>query len=631
MYGGEPALGWQAMVAQNTMPERLGPYRLFERIGEGGMGVVHLARDSGGRAVAVKVLRPGVAGEADARRRLSREFETMRRVHSPYVAEVLDADVTGDMPYVVTRYVAGPSLDQLVREGGPLRGIALERLAWGLAEGLAAVHAAGVVHRDLKPGNVVMAGGSPVLIDFGIAHAPDVSRITQTGMFLGTPGYLAPEVVEGQPSGPSADVHSWGSTVAYAATGRAPFGTGSYETIFYRIIRGTPDLTGVPAKLMPLVTAALDRDPTRRPTAVLLSERAAALDLTAPDTPADLAAAAAAALRPAPPPVESGPSGSGGTAAFGPGTSVDQMTAMPGTVIPGTADPGLRHWHGRPVTAPRQDNFADLLPPVNYPAAGQGPARPAAPAAQGPAAQGPAAQGPAVPGQLAPYGQTALPGQLAARRPGQGPAARPTPAPPPTGLRRLLSLAVMVIAVAMSVLLPIAGTAVALVVIIALRAADLSHRGLTRRRNERGNRASDVPVMLIATPWSIVRALLGCLLLAPPALTCGCIAAAVTVIATHASPLPAAGAYGAGAIVAFYGFGPGSGTPRRQLDRLAGALTRRTFSAVLTTFVLATLTAAAIATAATQPHHIWPLTSTLSQHLHSWYSIITRVQSWLQR
>jgi serine/threonine protein kinase len=220
------------------MPDRLGPYRLLDVIGEGGMGVVHLARDNEGRAVAIKVLRPGVADDPDARRRLGREFNTMRRVRSPFMAEVIDADVTGQVPYVVTRYVAGPSLDQKVRQDGPLRGPALERLAWGLAEGLAAVHAAGVVHRDLKPGNVVMAGGVPVVIDFGIAHAPDVTRITQAGMFMGTPGYLAPEVVEGLPSGPSADVHSWASTVAFAATGRPPFGTGSYETIFYRIVSG---------------------------------------------------------------------------------------------------------------------------------------------------------------------------------------------------------------------------------------------------------------------------------------------------------------------------------------------------------------------------------------------------------
>ena len=274
------------MVAQSPMTVQLGPYRLLEKIGEGGMGVVHLARGAGGEAVAVKVLHPGFAADPDARRRLGREVATMRRVRSRFVAEVVDFDVTGDTPYVVTRYVAGPSLDQLVSRDGPLRGRALERIAWGLAEGLAAVHAAGVVHRDLKPGNVVLAGGVPVLIDFGIAHAPDATRITQTGMFMGTPGYLAPEVVEGQPFGASADVHSWASTVAFAATGRSPFGTGSFETIFDRIVGGRADLTGVPARLMPLLTAALSRDPASRPTAMQLSAACAKIDLSGPDHPA---------------------------------------------------------------------------------------------------------------------------------------------------------------------------------------------------------------------------------------------------------------------------------------------------------------------------------------------------------
>src|SRR5437763_9000739 len=320
------------MPVQTPMPDRLGPYRLLERIGEGGMGVVHLARASAGRAVAIKLLRPGVADDPDARRRLGREFETMRRVRSPFVAEVIDADVTGEVPYVVTRYVAGPSLDQKVRQDGPLRGPALERLAWGLAEGLAAVHAAGVVHRDLKPGNVVLAGGVPVLIDFGIAHAPDATRITQAGMFMGTPGYLAPEVVEGQPSGPSADIHSWGSTVAFAASGRPPFGTGSYETIFYRIVSGRPDLDGVPGKLIPLVTAALSRDPGARPSAVQLSTDCAAVDLSGPDVPADgwagpgglLGAAAAGAA-------------AAGAAAAGAAGAIGAGAAARGAVRPGAA------------------------------------------------------------------------------------------------------------------------------------------------------------------------------------------------------------------------------------------------------------------------------------------------------
>ena len=237
------------MTVQDQMPERLGPYRVLERLGEGGMGVVYLAADEEQRRVAVKALRPAVANDPNARRRLAREVETMRRVRSPFVAEVLDADVTCEPPYIVTRYVSGQTLEEVVGRGGPMTGQALARVASGLAFALAAVHAAGVVHRDLKPGNVMLARGEPVVIDFGIAQVPDSTRLTMTGMFMGTPGYLAPEVIEGQQSGPASDVHSWGATVAFAATGRPPFGTGAFETIFYRIINGQADLDGFPAPL----------------------------------------------------------------------------------------------------------------------------------------------------------------------------------------------------------------------------------------------------------------------------------------------------------------------------------------------------------------------------------------------
>ena len=206
------------------------------------MGVVYLASDASQVPVAVKALHPGMAEEENARRRMAREVETMQRVRSRYVAEVLDADLSGHPPYIVTRYVPGLTLDEVVGTGGPLTGPALARLAYGLAEALAAVHAAGVVHRDLKPGNVMISDGEPVVIDFGIAQLPETTRLTLTGMFMGTPGYLAPEVIEGKESGAASDVHSWAATVAFAATGRPPYGTGPFETIFYRIMHGAPDL-----------------------------------------------------------------------------------------------------------------------------------------------------------------------------------------------------------------------------------------------------------------------------------------------------------------------------------------------------------------------------------------------------
>src|ERR1700759_4320209 len=273
------------MPVTDHLPRTLGPYRLQDRLGEGGMGVVHLARDPEGRAVAVKVLHPLGTDGVNARRRLAREVETMRRVRSPYVAEVLAADVTGAFPYIVTRVVTGPTLDEMVRTRGPLSGPGLRRLGHGMAEALTAIHAAGVVHRDLKPGNVMLSDDRPIVIDFGIAQAGDATRLTQTGLVMGTPGYLAPEVIEGEPSSPASDVHSWGSTMVFAATGHLPFGGGSYETIFYRIISGRADLTGVPAPLVPLISAALARDPSHRPSASWLSAQAIALDMSAPGPP----------------------------------------------------------------------------------------------------------------------------------------------------------------------------------------------------------------------------------------------------------------------------------------------------------------------------------------------------------
>src|SRR5579862_9357384 len=272
------------MPATERLPASLGPYRLQDRLGEGGMGVVHLALDPEGQQVAIKVLAADkVLGsdEDTARRRLAREVDTMRRVRSPFVAEVVDADLTGEFPYVVTRYVPGPTLDQMVRERGRLSTQGLRRLAYGTAEALVAIHAAGVVHRDLKPGNVMLAEDRPVVIDFGIAQAGDATRLTQTGLVMGTPGYLAPEVIEGRPSSPASDVHSWGATMSFAATGRLPFGGGSYETIFYRIVSGRADLTGVPAPLVPLISAALARDPSHRPSATWLSTQVSTLDMSA--------------------------------------------------------------------------------------------------------------------------------------------------------------------------------------------------------------------------------------------------------------------------------------------------------------------------------------------------------------
>lgn len=246
----------------------IGGYRLLGLLGEGGMGVVHLAEGPDGDEVALKVLRPHVVGDDEGRSRLAREVTSLRRVRSPWVAEVIDADPWGDTPYVVTRYVRGPSLHELVRESGPLPAADLEILARGLAEAIEAVHRVDVVHRDVKPSNVLIEDRAPVLIDFGLARLVDDSRLTVTGWLLGTPGYLAPEILYGEVATQASDMHAWAATVVFAGTGRSPYGDGPAIAVMDRARRGEYDLSGMPPHLHGVLAAALSPDPSRRPTAV---------------------------------------------------------------------------------------------------------------------------------------------------------------------------------------------------------------------------------------------------------------------------------------------------------------------------------------------------------------------------
>ncbi|MGZ4485827.1 MAG: serine/threonine-protein kinase, partial [Nocardioidaceae bacterium] len=255
------------MSATSPQPPgtRVRDYRLLTQIGEGGMGVVHLAQAPDGRRVALKVLRPHVVGDREARERLAREVASLRRVTSPRVAEVLDADPWGETPFVATRYVPGLSLHQHLREEGPITGADLRWFAACLAEAVIAVHSVGVLHRDIKPSNVLLEGRSPVLIDFGLARLAEDPRLTQTGWLLGTPGYLAPEILYGDDATAASDVHSWAATVAFAATGRPPFGGGPAMAIMDRVRRGEHDLSGSPDDVRPLVERSLAPDPRDRP------------------------------------------------------------------------------------------------------------------------------------------------------------------------------------------------------------------------------------------------------------------------------------------------------------------------------------------------------------------------------
>ena len=248
------------------MEERVGPYRLIRRLGQGGMGVVYLAEGSDHQEVALKVLRPHVAHDPIARARLQREATTLQKVSHPGVAGILDHDLEGDEPYLVTRFIPGRPLDEQVDERGPLTPRKWLPVAGCLAESLQAIHLAGVIHRDLKPGNVMMCNGRPVMIDFGIAQAADDLRLTQTGLVIGTPGYLAPELIEGETVSESADWWGWAATVAFAATGRRPFGKGPFEAVLHRVHSGQADLDGLDPRLKSLLAAALCPDRRDRPT-----------------------------------------------------------------------------------------------------------------------------------------------------------------------------------------------------------------------------------------------------------------------------------------------------------------------------------------------------------------------------
>ncbi len=529
----------------------VGPYRLVSRLGEGGMGVVHLGVGPDDRAVAVKVLQAHIAADQDARRRLGREVASLRRVRHARVAEVLDADVDGQVPYLVTRFVPGRTLDDHVRERGPMP---LERVVHTgrlLAEALRSIHAAGVVHRDVKPANVMLVDDAPVLIDFGIAHVADESRITVTGLVMGTPGYLSPEVVGGNPVTPATDWWGWGGTLAFAATGRSPFGTGPIEVVLDRVRRGAADLDGLDPRLQSVVSTALAADPQRRPPGDWLVGALESV-LVRRGTPSGGVGAAArivlAAPGPAAPTVRTPPPAVAPAAA--PTVAQDARAAARSTVPHGAVAPTVPH---RP------------MPTLADRSVGQAPGSPAStPQASGaPSAAGPGA------------------GAVALRPSPATPDVGPPDAPPRERPTTLL-VAGLVALCAMAAVAPGGALVTLFGWMVVARTADRSALAIWRRRYAYGPRSSDVGVTLLAVPWrAAVAVVMSLLALVLPLLVAGSVAflagAAQTgdVTAAGTPTRPAALALSAAAAAVTAWWGPGGGSMRRGTTWLGRLAVRR--------------------------------------------------------
>jgi serine/threonine protein kinase len=565
--------------AVDGVPEQmLGPYRLLDQLGEGGMGVVHLALAPSGRAVAIKVLRPHIAHDSDARARLAREVSTLSRVQDPGVAAVLDADTEGDRPYIVTRYVPGPPLDRVVADHGPLQGEALVRVGRGLSRALGAIHAAGVIHRDLKPANVLLLHGDPVVIDFGIAHVADDVRLTMTGLVMGTPGYLSPEVLEGAPVTEATDWWGWAATLAFAASGTPPFGRGHMEAVLDRVRGGRADLSGVDPRLQPLLQAALSPDASRRPGAEEVVEALeryagggeATVSLPLRDPTSVVSASATRPMEPVPAPSAQAPS------AQAPSAQAQQQPAQQrpdwGPLsLPADEDEG---WGGVP---------GEGVPDESWPGEG--------------------------------WRGEAETDWEAARELGPG---EPDPRiGRPSRAGTLVAMLAAVVAVA--AVWPVVGLAVLVAWSLLARFADRSVTSLVMRRHAAGRRRSDVPVAVISSPWHVLTAAVATVvsLLLPlvVAVATAFSAALALTSVTGGSPQPdRAPAVAAGALVGVLVAWWGASSP--ALRRGSRSLVRgvaRTSPATRALVVVLVLAAAALAAAAWSRHGLvswWPWSGT---------------------
>ncbi|WP_210154617.1 serine/threonine-protein kinase [Microbispora oryzae] len=603
-------------MSATEAPERIGPYRLLRRLGEGGMGVVHLGLDGEGREVAVKILHPHVATDLKARDRLTREVETMRRVRSTRVAEVLDADLTSAAPYIVTRYAPGRTLEQTVLDDGPLGPHDVIRLARGLCEALVAIHAADVVHRDLKPANVMLVGGEPLVIDFGIAHLVNATRLTQTGMFVGTPGYLAPEIIRDTEITQAADVHALAATVFFAATGQPPFGSGTFESVCYNILEGKARIDVAPLWLRGWLGLALASDAAARPTAASLLKLARALDpsvTTLRESPQDGGTRVLDA---------SSVNGSrNGTSGHGETRVLDDAAAPAGVSRDGTS-----------VLPADHNGYADLLPPVNYveperprrepraprsrrPVSAPPPAHPSAPA-YGEAGYGAAGYAPPPPYQTGlgpphpdqrvagyPAPQAATPPHIMARPdapPVEGDpyAARPHEADRPRYRTRhpVLGALLLITLVALACLLPVIVGLFAVVAALCLRVGHYLLADLSERRSVRGSSGADPILAVLGTPWALIKAVLATVLQVPLAAMFGmCVWGGLVYVGKL--PTDPAAAYAAGAFAGGLFVLPGGGAPRKAVARALSSAIRSPGAGMIVTIAVATVALFAVMTA----------------------------------
>jgi serine/threonine protein kinase len=642
-------------------PGRVGKYRLLQRLGEGGMGVVHLALDENGKAVAIKVLRAHIAGDPDARLRLAREVATLRRVRHPRVAAVIDADVDGEIPYLVTTFVPGKPLDAHVKDHGPLPRGHVARIGSVLAEALRAIHQSGVVHRDVKPANVMLLDGDPILIDFGIAHVADESRITHTGLVMGTPGYLSPEIIGGEAVTAATDWWGWGATLAFAATGRPPFGTGPIEVVLDRVRRGQSDIEGVDAGLRATLTAALSVDPVRRPSPERL---VAGLAAVAPVRNGARPASASARTTVIPPPDDAGaavspmsgvPAGEATTTRTPPPNPLREAATVrtpppnplseAGTVRTPPPDPA-----SEAVTSVVSPPFAWASPALPDTRRFDPPSNPNNPNGR---PGGGVGQANGQPAYGTPNGQPNAPangfaGHGGPAAPPAGQQRQPPPVPPPAGRQapvqqrapwqqadpviqvagddgtesavsntgdptRGVLLGLLLVLAAVAGVAPYGATWIAALGMVAARVIDRSSTALLVRRDQRGPRGSDGLVTLLALPWRLltggVATVVWLILPILIGISVAFIAASVANGAVIRPGTPGPLAAGMVALLLTAWFGPGGGGLRRGADKAVRFAVPGTRARIVVWSVLALVLISALVVAGGDSSPDWgPLT-----------------------